>query len=301
MFNKETHISDQELLLQTDGELSGRRTAQVRTHLASCWICRSRMAEIETTIVDFARAYHDVPGAGLPPSAGSRALLLARMAELASKSAARSSRLNGWLFWAACTGAILRHVPLRDSCWKTRASLFRRPRNRCSVASLRTGSDSRQATHTRRSPDSGRERSLLIGSRRGGWASHRAPARISSQGVRYRASSSWRIRDRLSDCFRTGRNRRHSQSLATNLQRPKLECLHQRCLEGTPAAIGLQWETRPVSGTTRCLQGLDPSVHHLRCERFACCAHQLLMDRIDRCPHALRQLLHIDIRCYRYA
>ena len=41
------HLSDQEMLLAADGELSTRRAAQVHSHLAECWACRARMAEIE--------------------------------------------------------------------------------------------------------------------------------------------------------------------------------------------------------------------------------------------------------------
>lgn len=85
MLGEGLHISDRELLMVADGELSARRSAQVRNHLAACWNCRARMAEIEGTIVDFARAYREIPGEELPPAAGPRALLSAHLAELASK------------------------------------------------------------------------------------------------------------------------------------------------------------------------------------------------------------------------
>ena len=49
------HLSDQDLLLSADGELPARRAAQVRAHLAACWDCRARMAQIEETIADFVR------------------------------------------------------------------------------------------------------------------------------------------------------------------------------------------------------------------------------------------------------
>jgi hypothetical protein len=90
MPTEDVHISDPELLLMVDGELSTRRTAQVRAHLAACWTCRARMAEIESTILDFARAYRDSPGADLPPIAGPRALLSAQLAELSSKPSVKS-------------------------------------------------------------------------------------------------------------------------------------------------------------------------------------------------------------------
>jgi hypothetical protein len=89
------HLSDQELLLAADGELATRRAAQVSTHLAACWDCRARRAEIEGTIADFARAHRQTLDPQLPPIDGPRALLRAQLAELASKSPAGSRR---WLF-----------------------------------------------------------------------------------------------------------------------------------------------------------------------------------------------------------
>jgi hypothetical protein len=91
MLSEELHISDQDLLLAADGELPARRTVQIRTHLAACWNCRARMAEIEATITDFARAHRTLDPL-LPPVAGPRALLRARLANLATESKANSWR-----------------------------------------------------------------------------------------------------------------------------------------------------------------------------------------------------------------
>jgi hypothetical protein len=95
MLNENAHLSDQELLLAADGELPTRRAVQVHAHLAACWDCRARMAEIEATITDFARAHRQTLDPQLPPIAGPRALLRAQMIELASKPKVSSSR---WLF-----------------------------------------------------------------------------------------------------------------------------------------------------------------------------------------------------------
>lgn len=86
------HLSDQEMLQAADGELSTRRADQVHSHLAECWACRARMAEIEETIADFARAHRQTLDSQLPPIAGPRALLKAQLAELASKPEANSWR-----------------------------------------------------------------------------------------------------------------------------------------------------------------------------------------------------------------
>ena len=71
--------------MTADGELSTRRAAQVHAHLAACWSCRARMAELEATISAFARAYRRTFDPRVPPVAGPRALLSARLAELNSR------------------------------------------------------------------------------------------------------------------------------------------------------------------------------------------------------------------------
>lgn len=76
--------------MAADGELSGRRASRVRAHLAACWDCRARMAEIEDTIADLARVHRRLAGPELPPNTGPRAQLKARLAELAIKPNADS-------------------------------------------------------------------------------------------------------------------------------------------------------------------------------------------------------------------
>jgi hypothetical protein len=88
------HLSDQELLRAADGELPTRRADQVHSHLAACWDCRARMAEIEETIAEFARAHRHADG-DLPPIDGPRALLRAQLAQLNSRPSVRSW---SWLF-----------------------------------------------------------------------------------------------------------------------------------------------------------------------------------------------------------
>jgi anti-sigma factor RsiW len=90
MLSEDFHPRDEELLMTADGELSGRRATRVRAHLASCWDCRARMAEIEDTIADFAQGYRLHCGPELPPIDGARAQLKARLAELAAKPRADS-------------------------------------------------------------------------------------------------------------------------------------------------------------------------------------------------------------------
>ncbi len=85
MLPENSHIANQELLLVADGELSQRRAAEVRAHLTACWDCRARMAEVERTITDFARAHRRELDSQLPPIDGSRASLRAQLNELTAQ------------------------------------------------------------------------------------------------------------------------------------------------------------------------------------------------------------------------
>src|SRR5580692_12747655 len=100
MLSESFHLSDREMLLAADGELSTRRAAQVHVHLAECWACRARMAEIEQAIADFARAHRQTLDPQLPPIAGPRALLRARLAESAAKR-----EVGSWLHFTSAPRA----------------------------------------------------------------------------------------------------------------------------------------------------------------------------------------------------
>jgi Putative zinc-finger len=81
MEKKERHLSDEDLLLAADGELAAKEAAFVRDHLTACSECRARMSEVQTTIVDFAKASRRAFNARLPLIDGPRARLKARLAE----------------------------------------------------------------------------------------------------------------------------------------------------------------------------------------------------------------------------
>jgi len=76
-----THLSDEELLLFADGELSVRQISGIKTHLTACWDCRARLRQIEETISDFLYVHHRTLDPQLPPSTGPRALLKARLTQ----------------------------------------------------------------------------------------------------------------------------------------------------------------------------------------------------------------------------
>jgi hypothetical protein len=79
------HLSDEEILLVLDGEASRRSAKQARAHLAACWLCRSRLAELESTIGDFVTLHRRMLDSQLPAASGSRALLKARLSEAAAQ------------------------------------------------------------------------------------------------------------------------------------------------------------------------------------------------------------------------
>jgi len=84
MLREPFHLSDEDILLVVDGEVSGRRARQARAHLTACWLCRSRLGQLEGTIADFVTLHRHTLDPKLPPASGSRALLKARIAEAAA-------------------------------------------------------------------------------------------------------------------------------------------------------------------------------------------------------------------------
>jgi hypothetical protein len=92
MLRKDNHLSDQELLLAADGELSRRAAERVRSHLAACWSCRTRQQELEHAIGEFVHEYGRALDARIPSGEGPRALLKAQLAQLAR--APRTSTLD---------------------------------------------------------------------------------------------------------------------------------------------------------------------------------------------------------------
>jgi hypothetical protein len=80
------HLSDEDLLLAADGELSQLQMKQVSEHLAACWDCRVRRERLDATIAGIVHARHAILDTQLPPSTGGRALLKAHLSEFAANS-----------------------------------------------------------------------------------------------------------------------------------------------------------------------------------------------------------------------
>jgi hypothetical protein len=95
MKHEDSHLSDEQLLLDVEGEFSPRTDKPVRSHLETCWKCRARRQDIENAIADFARLHQRGFDGRLPPAAGPRALLKAQLAQLSA------SGPNTRLCWVA--------------------------------------------------------------------------------------------------------------------------------------------------------------------------------------------------------
>jgi Putative zinc-finger len=90
------HMSDEEILLALDGELSVQGTDRFRTHVARCPACRARMETLESAAADFARSYRAIENPVVAPQASSRATLQRKLASR-SNGVVASSRFERWM------------------------------------------------------------------------------------------------------------------------------------------------------------------------------------------------------------
>jgi len=107
MKEHESHLSDRDLVMAMDGELARHDIKRVESHLESCWSCRSRKQDLERAIADFVHLQRNDEELPLPPSAGPRAMLKARLAQAAQARPspwrqAANPRTRGWVTAAAC-------------------------------------------------------------------------------------------------------------------------------------------------------------------------------------------------------
>jgi anti-sigma factor RsiW len=90
---EDNHLSDHELLLAADGELSSSAAAWVQSHLTACWSCRARKQQLDSAVTSFIRSYRRTMDSKIPSTDGPRALLRARIEELSWPQP------NGWRTW----------------------------------------------------------------------------------------------------------------------------------------------------------------------------------------------------------
>src|ERR1700722_3430373 len=96
MLPEDGHLSDQELVLAADGELTPRRDAEVRAHLAACWQCRTRLRELEGAIADVVHLHSASLDPRMPSAAPARAMLKAELADVASRAVTRHVTQTTW-------------------------------------------------------------------------------------------------------------------------------------------------------------------------------------------------------------
>jgi anti-sigma factor RsiW len=101
MLSRESHLSDQELLLAADGELSTRDARRVHSHLAACCPCRARKQEVEAAIGELIQMHRQNFDVTIPPPDGPRALLHAQLAELARFAEPQRTSWRPWFRAAA--------------------------------------------------------------------------------------------------------------------------------------------------------------------------------------------------------
>lgn len=116
--SREFHLSDEELLMAIDGELPARQLARAESHLATCWVCRTRKQEVEATIADFIRFQRSGLAERIPPADGRRALLRAQIRELRNGESrpARPGFLGHSFGWVALA-AVLLVASLAPAAW----------------------------------------------------------------------------------------------------------------------------------------------------------------------------------------
>jgi hypothetical protein len=105
---EDKHLSDQELLLYVDGEQPGRDQQRVSSHLEACWKCRARSRELENAMADYVQVHETEFDQHLPPIAGPRALLKARIEEFSASQPNRwfsEIQLLHFFGWALAAGA----------------------------------------------------------------------------------------------------------------------------------------------------------------------------------------------------
>ena len=83
MSHEEFHLSDEQLLLNVEGEPSTQGQKSAREHLDACWSCRARQQELENAIQSFVRVHRQRSNLTMPSGEGPRALLKARLNQLA--------------------------------------------------------------------------------------------------------------------------------------------------------------------------------------------------------------------------
>ena len=126
--NQSPHLTDEQLLLALDGELSARESARVEGHLEACWSCRAHSEQIEEAIADVVEYRYRLTKPFLPLSPGGRAIFVAQLQQL-GRSVGRPSlwcRILGSIraLWAVSQGVAPRYLWISGLVMATFATFF---------------------------------------------------------------------------------------------------------------------------------------------------------------------------------
>ncbi len=91
------HLDDAELISYLDGELTRAEQEYARTHLESCWNCRSQLLAMQNSIESFLRVRKQVLPSDIPPASHAVAQFRRRLVQHASVPVSLRLRLENWL------------------------------------------------------------------------------------------------------------------------------------------------------------------------------------------------------------
>lgn len=112
------HLSEEQMLLFLDGEVSSREASKLRRHVEGCWECRAQLAATEDTICDFVQLHHKQFGGALPAAEGPAALLRAQIRKCATNprnTVSKNGIRNGILprtLWVSAMALVVLAGPL---------------------------------------------------------------------------------------------------------------------------------------------------------------------------------------------
>ncbi len=120
-----THLSDQDLLLFADGELSSQSANRMREHLSACWTCRARATELEGAIADFVQIQQSRVETRVRPVAGLRASLRAQLEEAAATAHKSRFRLFPAIFSYQLVFGCIALLIVAAGVWRMGSGAFR--------------------------------------------------------------------------------------------------------------------------------------------------------------------------------
>src|SRR6266403_1764973 len=91
------HLDDADLISYLDGELTRGEQEYSRTHLESCWNCRSHLLAMQDSIESFLRVRKQILPTEIPPSSHAVAQFRRRLAQHTSVPVSSRMRLTNWL------------------------------------------------------------------------------------------------------------------------------------------------------------------------------------------------------------